>query len=126
MSTWRCLTCRIQGVNINTQIHGLRGSDSIPDLPDDPVHADGVYLPGLDDLETAVAVILIVRWPGESGSDPGMYIRIVRQETFLARMIEIGTVIDTGLLGRCTPEDLGLPRITVLGLARPPTDQNKG
>ena len=54
------LTCRIQGINIDTQIDGLLGSDSVLDLFDNAFGADGVDNTGLHNLEPAVAVVLVV------------------------------------------------------------------
>jgi hypothetical protein len=47
-------------------------------------------------------------------------VRVVREETFLSSVEEVGSVVDAGLLGGRATEHLGLPGITrsVLGLVR--------
>jgi hypothetical protein len=61
---WCELTSRVQGIDIDTQIHGLLQSDSFPNLLDDAVGADLVYFACFDDFETAVPVVLVVRGTG--------------------------------------------------------------
>ena len=53
-------TSGIQGIDIDTQIHGFGSPDSVLDLLDDARHADGVNFPRFDDFETAVAVVVVV------------------------------------------------------------------
>lgn len=55
-------TSRIQSININTQIHRLLSPDPIPDFLDNAICANFVDLPSLNNLESTVAIILIVRW----------------------------------------------------------------
>lgn len=53
-------TSRIQCVDIDTQIHWVLGPDSIPDLLDDPRHADRVNLSCLGNFKAAVPIVLVV------------------------------------------------------------------
>jgi len=114
---WGGHTSRIQGIDIDAQIDGLLRPDAFSDLPDDAMHANGVNLARLDDLEAAVTVILVVRGAGERGADAGVDVAVVGEETFLAGVVEVGAVVDAGLFGRGTAEDLRPPCVAVVGLS---------
>ena len=60
----RWLTRRIQSIDINTQIYRFCHADSIPDLLDDTLRSNGVDFSSLDDLETAVAIVVIIAKTG--------------------------------------------------------------
>lgn len=66
------LTGRIQGVDIDTQVHGLLGAYSVLDLLDDAVNTNLVDLARLNDLETAVAVVVVVGGARQRGADTGV------------------------------------------------------
>lgn len=104
-------TSWVQRVNINTQIHGVLSPNSIPDLLDDPRHADGVNLSCLGDLESAVPVVLVVAETGERGADAGVDVGVVGEETLFVGVVEVGAVVDGRLLGRGTTEDFGPPSV---------------
>lgn len=74
-------------------------------------HTNGVNLTGLNNLETNVAVVLIVRRTRKSGTDTSVDVRVVPQKTLHGSMVEIGTVVDRSNLARRTTEDLGLPGV---------------
>ncbi len=63
------------------------------------MHADGVDGARLDDLEAAVAVVLVVGGAGERGADAGVDVAVVGEEAFLAGVVEVRAVVDAGLLG---------------------------
>lgn len=54
------LTSRIKGINIDTQVHRLRGPNSVFDLLDDTFCADRINLPGFNNLKATIAIILVV------------------------------------------------------------------
>jgi hypothetical protein len=103
------LTSRIKSIDIDTQIHRLLRSDPVLDLLDDAISTDLVDLTCLDDLETAVAVVLIVRGAGERRADAGVDVGVVGQEAFLCGVEEIGAVVYAGLFGWGAAEDFGSP-----------------
>lgn len=70
-------TSRIQCVDVDTQIHGVLGADSVSDLLDYPGRADGVDLARFGDLEAAVAVVVVVRQAGQRGADAGVDVAVV-------------------------------------------------
>lgn len=55
------LTGRIEGVNVNAEVDRLLSTNPFLDFLDDTISANFVNLACLDDLEAAVAVILVVR-----------------------------------------------------------------
>ena len=71
------LTCRIQGVDVDTQINGLRRAYALLDLSDDAVHSNSVDFACLHDLKTTVTVIFIIAWPGQCRTNTGMDIAVV-------------------------------------------------
>lgn len=81
------------------------------------MHADGVDLARLDDLESAVAVILVVRGTGERGADASVDVAVVGEEAFLAGVVEVRAVVDAGLFGWGTAEDFRPPCVAVVGLS---------
>jgi hypothetical protein len=103
------LTSRIQGIDIDAQVDGVLQPNPLPDLLDDSISADLVNLPRLDDLETAVAVVLVVRRAGKGGADTGVDVGVVFEEAFLRGVEEIGAVVDAGLFGGRTAEYFGAP-----------------
>lgn len=100
---------RVERVDVDGQVHGPVGADAVDDALDDAVGADGVDLAGLDDLEAAVAVVVVVAGPAEGGADAGVDVGVVGEEPFLRGVVEVGAVVDSGDLGRGAAEDLGLP-----------------
>lgn len=103
------LTGRIERINIQTQIHRIRGADSVANLLDDAVHANGVNLAGLDNLKAAIPVILIVRGPAEGRADTSVNVGVVLEQTLLGGMVEIRAVVDARNLGGRAAKDLGAP-----------------
>ncbi len=81
------------------------------------MHADGVDGARLDDLEAAIAVVLVVGGAGEGGADAGVDVAVVGEEAFLAGVVEVGAVVDAGLLGGRAAEDFRLPCVAVVGLS---------
>lgn len=128
------LTSRIQSIDVNTQIHGVLGPDSLPyemsvtcgalkvamkgtiqhtDLLDDSVNADGVNLTGLNDLEATVAIIVVIRGSTQRCPDAGVDVRVVLQQALLGGVVEVGAVVDAGDLRRRATKDLGPPGVEV-------------
>ena len=106
---WVALTGRVEGVDIQRQVHGVLGAHAVPDPLDDAVGADGIDLSSLDDLEAAVAVVLVIARPAESGTDTGVDVGVVAQQALLRGMVEVRAVVDAGHLGGGSTEDLGAP-----------------
>lgn len=102
---------RVERVDVNAQVDGVLGAHPVPDLADDALGADGVNLTGLDDLETAVAVILVVAGAGQGGPDTRVDVCVVLEQTLHGCMIEVRAVVDGGNLGGRAAEDLGLPSV---------------
>ena len=104
-------TSRIQGVDVDAEVDGLLGPDALADLLDDARGADCVDLAGLDDLEAAVAVVFVVRGPGQRCADPGVDVGVVGEQAFLRRVEKVRAVVDGGLLRGRAAEDFGLPGV---------------
>lgn len=56
----KVLTGRIKGVNVDAEIDRLAGTDPISDFLDNASRPNRVDLSRLDDLESAVAVIIVI------------------------------------------------------------------
>lgn len=102
---------RVEGVDVDGQVDGPLGADAVADLLDDAVHADGVDLAGLDDLEAAVAVVLVVGQARQRRADAGVDVRVVGQQALLRRVVEVGAVVDRRLLAGRAAKDLGAPGV---------------
>jgi hypothetical protein len=100
---------RVERVDVNGQVDGPISADAVDDALDDAVGADGVDLTGLDDLEAAVAVVVVVAGPTKRGADARVDVGVVGEEALLRGVVEVGAVVDGGDLGRGAAEDLGLP-----------------
>ena len=118
---WVVLTGRVEGVDIQRQVHGELGANSVPDPLDDAVGADGIDLAGFHDLEAAVAVVLVIARPAESGADTGVDVGVVAQQALLSGMVEVRSVVDAGHLGGRATEDLGAPLLGRQRRVRPTT-----
>jgi hypothetical protein len=94
------LTGRVKGVNVDTQVHGLSGTNPISNFLYYPVRADFVNFSSLDNLEATVAIVLVVRGAGQRRADAGVYVGVIGEETFLRCVEEVGAVVDAGLLTR--------------------------
>lgn len=68
---------RVQGIDIEGQVDGVGRADALDDLLDDALGADLVDLAGLDDLEAAVPVVLVVAGPAERGADARVDVGVV-------------------------------------------------
>jgi hypothetical protein len=100
---------RVEGIDVEGQIDGVCGPDAVDDLFDDAAGADGVDLAGLDDLEAAVPVVLVVAGPAQRRPDPRVDVGVVGQQPLLGRVVEVRPVVDAGDLGRRAAEYLGSP-----------------
>ena len=59
------------------------------DLLDDTSSADGVNLSGLDNLESDVAIVLVVGHARQGGANASMDVCVVLQQALHGRMVEI-------------------------------------
>jgi hypothetical protein len=101
--------CRINCVNVNRQVHGrvlawgtisatrhtlniaiLALTNTVVDLLDDTSSTNGVDLPGLDNLKSDIAVVLIVGHARKRGPDACMDVRVVLQQALHGSMVEVG------------------------------------
>ncbi|KAH9864871.1 hypothetical protein IAQ61_008816 [Plenodomus lingam] len=99
----------VKGINVDTQVYGLVGADSVLDLLDDTIGTDLVDLSSLNNLKTTVTIVFIVRWSRQRRADAGMDIGVIGQEAFLCSVVEVGAVVDCGLVTRSATKDLGFP-----------------
>ena len=104
-------TSWVQSIDIDAQIHWLLGSDTVSDLLDDAIHTDSVNFSGFNNLKAAVPIVIIVAKSGEGCAYTGVDVGVVCKEALFVRMVEVGTVIDRGLLCGSTSEDFGPPCI---------------
>lgn len=111
-------TGRIQSIDIDAQIDGFLGPDSALDLLDDARGADVVDGAGLDDLEAAVAVVVVVGQARQSGADAGVDVGVVGEEAFAVRVVEVGAVVDGRLGGWGAAEDTRAPGVAVFDFVR--------
>lgn len=100
VSTWSQLTSRIKSVNVDAEVDRVLSANSVLDLLDDAIDANLVNLTCLDNLEAAVAIVLIVRWPRQGCTDSSMDVGVVGQKTFLSSVEEVGAMVDGCLLAR--------------------------
>lgn len=90
---------------------GTQRTDALVDLLNNALSANLVNLPGLDNVEAAVSVVLVIGKTGEGGTDTGVDVGVVAEKTLLGGVVEVSTVVDGRLLGRRTTEDLGAPGV---------------
>lgn len=108
---------RVKRVNVDRQVHGSRGTDTVHNLLNDPRCANGVDLSGFDNLESAVAVVVVIAGSTEGGPDAGVDVGIVDQEALHGGVVEVCAVVDAGSLGWRAAKYLGFPCI-LLDLGR--------
>ena len=70
---------RVQGIDVNRQVNGSLSADPVDDSLDDTVGANGVDLACLDNLEAAVAVIVVIARSAESCTDTGVDVGVVSE-----------------------------------------------
>ena len=80
-------------------------------LLDDARSSNCVDLPRFNDVEATIPVVLIIREPTQCRPNPGVDVGIVSQQAFLARVIEICSMVDAGLLAWCASKYLRFPRV---------------
>lgn len=83
------------------------------DLLDDTRGADGVYLPGFNDLESNIAVVVVVGETTQRRADTCVNVGVVLQKTLHRSMVEVCSVVDACDFARGASEDLGLPCVKV-------------
>jgi hypothetical protein len=71
------LTSGIKCIDIDTQVNGVFQTDPVPDLLDNAISTDLVNLSGLDDFESAVAIIFVVRGARQRRADAGVDVCVV-------------------------------------------------
>ena len=97
------LTSRIQSININAQVHWLGQANPISNFLDDTTHADSIDLTGFNNLETTVAIVIVIAKTGEGGSYASMDIGIISEKAFFVSVIEVCAMVDRCLIsGRAT------------------------
>jgi hypothetical protein len=79
------------------------------DLLDDSGGADCVNLPGFHNLESDIAVVVVVGQSAQRRTDARVDVGVVLQETFHRGVVEVCSVVDAGDFARGAAEDLGLP-----------------
>lgn len=99
----------IQGVDVDGEVDGPGGADALDDALDDAVGADLVDLSRLDNLEAAVAVVVVVAGPAERRADARVDVGVVGKQALHGGVVEVGAVVDAGYLGGGAAEDLGAP-----------------
>lgn len=107
------LTSRVKCVNVNAQVDRLVKANTVLDPLNDAISADRVNLTSLDNLEAAVAIVLVVGGSRQRRADAGVDVGVVGEETFLCGVEKVGAVVDGGLFAGSSAENLGLPRITL-------------
>jgi hypothetical protein len=105
------LTGRVERVNVDAEVDRLLGANPLPDLLNDTISANLVDLARLDDLEAAVAVVLIIRRSRQCSADSSMDVSVIGKKTFLRGMEEVGAVVDRSLFAGGATEDLGFPGV---------------
>ena len=104
---------RVEGVDVDAEVDGVGGADTVADLLDDACRADGVDGAGFDDLEAAVAVVGVVGGAGEGGADARVDVGVIGEEALFVGVVEVGAVVDGGLVGWGAAEDFGAPGVEV-------------
>lgn len=56
----RGLTSRIQNIDINAQVDWFCNLDPVSDFLDNPLRANSIYFPCLENFKAAIAIIVIV------------------------------------------------------------------
>lgn len=103
------LTSRVQCINIQTEVDRVLRAHALANLLDNAIGSDGVDLARLNDLEAAVAIVLVVRGAAERRANAGVDVGVVAKETLHCGVVEVGAVVDAGDLGWGAAKDLGTP-----------------
>ena len=107
------LTSRIKSININREIHWPLQPDSISNLLDNSFHPNRIYLPRLHDFKSAISIVVIVTQPAQRRAYASVDVGIIGQQPLLMRVVEVRSMIDGCLLGRCAAENFGPPGVKV-------------
>ena len=103
------LTCRVESVDIDGQIHGLGSADALVDLLDDAFHSDRVDLACFHDFKPAVSVVFVVAGSAQSCADAGVDVAVVCEQAFLGGVKEVRSVVDFSLRRRRSTKNRWLP-----------------
>lgn len=106
---------RVKGVNVNGEVdgvlvaykivrigvvgikaEGLSLTDTLVDLLDDALGANGVDLASLDNLESNVTVVVVVGETGQGSADTGVDVGVVAHQTLHGGVVEVSTVVNGG------------------------------
>jgi hypothetical protein len=89
---------RIQSIDINTDINWVLQSNTILDFLDDSLGTNGINLSGLNNLETAVSVVLIITGTTQCCADTSVDVAMISEKSFLRCVPEVSSVVDCCLL----------------------------
>lgn len=103
------LTGRVKRVNVQTQVDWILGANSVANLLDDSINANGINLSRLHNLEAAVSVVFVVGRSTQRRADAGVDVGVILQQTLLRSMVEVGAVVNASDLGRRAAKNLGSP-----------------
>lgn len=103
------LTCWIQCVNVQGQVHRVLGANPINSLLNDAIGTNLVNLPRLDNLEATVAIIIIVAWTGQCGANSSMDVCVVGEKAFLGCMVKVRAVVNAGYFAGRATKNLWFP-----------------
>ena len=82
------------------------------DLLDDPLSSNRVDLSSFNNSEATISIMFVIAQPTQSSADASMDVRIVPQQAFHGRMVEVGSVVDCGYFAGRASEYLGFPSIS--------------
>ena len=70
-------TSWVKGIDVDGEVDGLLGTDSIADFPDDAGHANCVDFTCLYDFKAAIPIVVVIAQAAQSRTDAGMDVGVV-------------------------------------------------
>lgn len=103
------LTGRVKRIDVQTQVDWILSSNSVADLLDDSIDANGINLTRLHNLKSTVSVVFVIGRSTKSRADAGVDVGVILQQTLLRSMVEVGAVVDASDLGWRAAKNLWSP-----------------
>lgn len=86
-------------------------TNSVLDLLDNTLDTDRIDFSGFNNLETTVAIVVIVTGSTQCRTNTSMDIRVISQQALLRGMVEIRSVVNACHFAWAATKDLWFPRV---------------
>lgn len=84
---------RIKSINIDRQIHGPLGSNSVDNSLDDSIGTNGIDLARFDNFEAAVTIVVVIARSAQRCSNTSVDVAVIGEQALLRGVVKVSAVV---------------------------------